>query len=154
MDKKKGTQRKNKNETRIKSERKRKRQGNEKKEGKNWRHVKADKTEETTGGRNYVREIVATVYVFESRRHDLWLYQRPVCSLSGSSSREGRMFLFSTVASGCRRLSVPTCSANGMFAPDMRCGLLRQCASRLRAIRHSRATCLLLRVGRPSPRTM
>jgi hypothetical protein len=59
------------------------------------------------------------------------------------------MFLFCNVRSGCGRLLVPTCSANGMFAPDMRCGPLRQCASRQQASRHSQSTYLLPRVGRP-----
>ena len=62
------------------------------------------------------------------------------------------MFLLMTVANGRGSELFPVCTADGMFAPDMISGLLRrQCASHLRAVRHSRSTRLSLRVRHPHP---
>jgi hypothetical protein len=110
---------------------------------------------ERPGGRNSVREITATLCICNVEVRSLATSHTSLWSVWLIVTTADNVFVLH-VASGRRSLLVPICSANGMFAPDMRCGLLRQCASRLRAIRHSKATCLLLRVDRPytTPRPM
>jgi hypothetical protein len=61
------------------------------------------------------------------------------------------MFLLMRVGNGRGSELFPACIANGMFLPDMISGLLRQCASHARAVRHRRGTRLSLRVRHPHP---